>query len=349
MFANFQNLNPNKDFELSDVQSDSISAIKFSPKANYIVAGSWDNIVRCWELNESGQSQVKAQQQHSGPVLGCGWHPDGTKVFTASTDKTSKLWDLQSNQSMPVAQHDAPIKSVHWIQAPNYQCLMTGSWDRKLKFWDTRQPNPVLTLDLPERLYCADVDFPLCVVGCADRSIICLNLDPQPQMAKRDETQLKYQYRCVAIFKDKQRNQPTGYALGSIEGRVAIQYINPPNPDKDNFTFKCHRSTVQRSGDTQEVYPVNAIAFHPVHNTLATCGSDGRYSFWDKDARTKLKTSEALPQPITSCDFSFNGNLFAYSASYDWSKGHEHYNQQKKNGIFFRQCMEELKPRPRRR
>ena len=33
-----------------------------------------------------------------------------------------------------------------------------------------------------------------------------------------------------------------------------------------------------------------------------------------------IQTSEALPQPITSCDFSFNGNLFAYAASYDWSK-----------------------------
>lgn len=34
---------------------------------------------------------------------------------------------------------------------------------------------------------------------------------------------------------------------------------------------------------------VNDIAFHPQHGTLATVGSDGRYYFWDKDARTKLK------------------------------------------------------------
>ena len=40
---------------------------------------------------------------------------------------------------------------------------------------------------------------------------------------------LALQHRCVAIFKDKQ-NKPTGFALGSIEGRVAIHYINPPNP-----------------------------------------------------------------------------------------------------------------------
>lgn len=43
------------------------------------------------------------------------------------------------------------------------------------------------------------------------------------------DSPLKYQHRCVRIFKDKQ-NQPTGFALGSIEGRVAIHYINPPNP-----------------------------------------------------------------------------------------------------------------------
>lgn len=65
---------------------------------------------------------------------------------------------------------------------------------------------------------------------------------------------------------------------------------------------------------------MNAIAFHPVHGTLATVGSDGRFSFWDKDARTKLKTSEQLDQPITACCFNNNGNIFAYSSSYDWSK-----------------------------
>ena len=54
-------------------------------------------------------------------------------------------------------QHDAPIKTVNWIQAPNYSVVVTGSWDKKLKYWDTRQPNPVLTHDLPERCYCADV------------------------------------------------------------------------------------------------------------------------------------------------------------------------------------------------
>lgn len=30
-------------------------------------------------------------------------------------------------------QHDAPVKSVRWVEAPNYQCAVTGSWDKTLK------------------------------------------------------------------------------------------------------------------------------------------------------------------------------------------------------------------------
>ena len=65
---------------------------------------------------------------------------------------------------------------------------------------------------------------------------------------------------------------------------------------------------------------VNQVLFHPVHGTLATVGSDGRYSYWDKDARTKLKTSEAMQQPITCCAFNPSGDIFAYAVGYDWSK-----------------------------
>ena len=60
------------------------------------------------------------------------------------------------------------------------------------------------------------------------------------------ESPLKYQHRCVSIFDDK-KNEPTGFALGSVEGRVAIQYVHAQNP-KDNFTFKCHRSNGTTGG-----------------------------------------------------------------------------------------------------
>ncbi|XP_019876846.1 protein Rae1 [Aethina tumida] len=337
--------NPMNDFEVVPAPDDSVSCLAFSPatlQQNFLIAGSWDKNVRCWEIEQSGKSVPKSIQACGGPVLDVAWGDDGTKVFMAGCDKQAKMWDLGSNQVVQVAVHDAPIKTCHWVKGSNYSCLMTGSWDKTLKFWDTRSPNPMMSISLPERCYCADVDYPMAVVGTAGRQIIVYQLEGKPQQYKTVESPLKYQHRCLAIFRDKKKS-PTGYALGSVEGRVAIQYVNTQNP-KDNFTFKCHRSNGTPSG-FQDIYAVNDIAFHPVHGTLATVGSDGSFSFWDKDARTKLKPSEAMEQPITRCAFNHNGQIFAYAVSYDWSKGHEFYNTQKKNYIFLRSCYDELKPR----
>ena len=82
-----------------------------------------------------------------------------------------------------------------------------------------------------------------------------------------------------------------------------------------------------------------------MHGTLVTVGSDGRFSFWDKDSRTKLKTSEPMEQSITTSCFNHNGQIFAYAVGYDWSKGHEFNNPQKKNNIFLHSCFDGMKPR----
>lgn len=338
-------VNPNKDFEVVSPPDDSTSALAFSPASipsNLLVAGSWDSCVRCWEVEQTGKTIPKSMQNVGAPVLDVAWYDDGTKVFIASCDKAGRCWDLASNQVIQVAAHDAPIKTCHWIKAPTYACLMTGSWDKTLKFWDLRSPTPIMTIQLPERCYCADVDYPMAVVGTAGRNLIIYQLDGKPQEFKRVESPLKYQHRCVAIFRDKKKS-PVGFALGSVEGRVAIQYVSPHNP-KENFTFKCHRSN-GAPGGFQEIYAVNDVAFHPVHGTLATVGSDGTFSFWDKDARTKLKPSEPMEQSITKCCFNNNGQIFAYSVGYDWAKGHE-FNMIKKNHIFLRPCFDDLKPKP---
>ena len=74
--------NPNKDLEVSQPPSDGISSLTFSPVANHLVATSWDNQVRCWEITQAGQSVAKAATSHEKPVLCSAWSADGTTVFT---------------------------------------------------------------------------------------------------------------------------------------------------------------------------------------------------------------------------------------------------------------------------
>ena len=135
----------------------------------------------------------------------------------------SKHFKLRVEEMIPfqVAEHQAPVKSVRWVKAPNYTALMTGSWDKTLKFWDTRQPNPILSIDTGERCYCADVEYPMAVVGTAGRGIIIYNLEGTPRELKRIEPPLKYQHRCISVFKDK-KNQPTG-GFSNALARISLK------------------------------------------------------------------------------------------------------------------------------
>uniref|UniRef100_A0A1B0ACE9 mRNA export factor n=1 Tax=Glossina pallidipes TaxID=7398 RepID=A0A1B0ACE9_GLOPL len=334
--------NPMKDFEVIAPPDDTVSALKFSPAAlsqNYLIAGSWDSSVRCWEVDQTGKTLPKAIKTMDGcPVLDACWSDDGTKVFIATKNKV-KLWDLISNQTMQVAAHQAPVKTCHWIKGSNYACLMTGSWDKTLKFWDTRSAIPMLSFNLPERCYCTDVDYPMAVVGTAGKSVIVYSLENTPTEFRRQEGLLKYQHRSIAIFRDK-KQVPTGYAVGSIEGRVVLKYLNPA---RDRVTFKCHRSPIAAA--SQDIYAINDMAFHPIHGTLVTVGSDGTFCFWDIDGCKRLKISEQMDQAITKCSLNANGQIFAYALGYDWSKGYEYFNSIKKPQIFLRRCYEELNPR----
>ncbi|KAF6149268.1 hypothetical protein GIB67_026124 [Kingdonia uniflora] len=330
--------NPNKSFEVVQPPTDSISSLCFSPKGNYLVASSWDNQVRCWEVQKNGQnvgSVPKAVMSHDKPVLCSAWKDDGATVFSGGCDNIVKMWPLASGgQLVNVGAHDAPVKEVAWI--PEINLLVSGSWDKTLRYWDLRQQTPVHTQQLPDRCYTLTVKHPLMVVGTADRNLIVFNLQNPQTEFKRISSPLKYQTRCVAAFPDQQ-----GFLVGSIEGRVGVHHLDEAQSSK-NFTFKCHR-------EGNDIYSVNSLNFHPVHHTFVTAGSDGAFNFWDKDSKQRLKAMARCNQPIPCSAFNSDGSIYAYAACYDWHKGAENHNPQTaKNFIFLHLPQEaEVKGKPR--
>ena len=98
--------------------------------------------------------------------------------------------------------------------------LVTGSWDKTIKYWDLRQSQPIATVQCQERVYTMDVQGKLLVVGTADRYINVINLSEPAKFYKTIQSPLKWQTRVVSCFPDA-----SGFAVGSIEGRCAIQYV----------------------------------------------------------------------------------------------------------------------------
>lgn len=214
--------------------------------------------------------------------------------------------------------------------------VISGSWDKTLRFWDCQQPNPVANLQLPERVYTMDVKYPLLVVGCADRHLLVYNLQTlqqSPQPYKQLQSDMKMQTRCVSCFPDKK-----GYAVGSLEGRCWISNIEDTSK---NFKFKCHRSA-------EEIFAVNSMDFHPTTGALATAGGDGTFAFWDKENRQRLKTFNSCNYPVTVGKFNATGDMYAYAVSYDWSKGHEaNYMNLPKSIMIHKVQEDDVKPKPK--
>ena len=243
-----------------------------------------------------------------------------------------------------VAAHEQPVRCLRFVDVPGQstQVLVTGSWDKTIKYWDLRSSSPIASVTCQDRVYSMDNKDSLLVVATADRYVNVINLHKPSEFYKTLQSPLKWQTRVVSCFNDAQ-----GFAVGSIEGRCAIQYVE----DKDassNFSFKCHRQTPPNNRDISNVYSVNAISFHPVHGTFSTAGSDGTFHFWDKDAKHRLKGYPETGGTISSTSFSHNGNIFAYAVSYDWSQGYQRNSTAYVNKVMLHAvAQDECKPRPK--
>lgn len=343
------------DVEVPAVGDDSISDLAFSPVAEFLATANWDGKVRIYEINVMNNMtgvvtpttvNGRAMYTSGGPVLSCRFSTDGTKIVSGGADKQVKLFDLASQQAQTIGQHADTVKAVRYVQCgpQNTQCVVSGSWDRTVKYWDMRQPNPICTLNMPERVYTMDSSQKLLVVGTAQRHVEIINLDSPDKIFRSTMSPLKLQTRSIGCYP-----KGDGFAIGSIEGRCGIQYIDKTRQNQYGFSFKCQRQ--QKTSPKQSIiYSVNSIVFHPVYGTFATAGSDGSFCFWDKDSRHRLRSFPSLNATIPVANFNRNGGLFAYALSYDWSKGYQYHTQNYTNKIRIHACKDEdVKPRGKKK
>ena len=219
------------DVAVPNPPEDSISDLSFNPSPNdqkdFMAVASWDKKVRIYEVNTStGASEGRLMYEHNAPVFSCHFSKDGKRVVSAGADNQARLCDLETGKNEIVAQHDQPIRATKFFEIDGgQQMIVTGSWDKTIKYWDLRQQQPVAAVQLQERVYTMDVKDNLLVVGTADRYINVVNLKEPTKLYKTLQSPLKWQTRVVSCFNDS-----AGFAIGSIEGRCAIQYVE----DKDS-------------------------------------------------------------------------------------------------------------------
>lgn len=304
---------------LSPAPEDGVSSVTFAPTTDVLLAGCWDAKLR---LYDASTNTLMHSFAYEAPVLDSCF-TDNTHGVGVGLEMCVRLHDFnQPNNSSVLGKHTKGIRCAEF--ARDLGVVFSGGWDKVVHAWDPRAPSgtPVGTMPLPGKCFSMSLGGGgngRLVVGTSERRIVCF--DPRAMKAYDAAdpagsataplfdrpSALDYQTRAVRCSPDGE-----GFVVGSIEGRVAVDFINPEAGKK--YAFKCHRV-----GNT--VFPVNCIAFHPFYGTFATGGCDGFVNIWDGKNRKRLSQMPSFPTSIAALCFNHDGTKLAVAASYTFEEG----------------------------
>lgn len=278
--------------------NDTPSNISFNPAHNFFSVSAWDGSLR---LYSSPNLEHKLLLQENNPILCTSFDYTGNICFGGTSEGKIVMNEIQSNKIMSIDAHTQPIKSLKVFN--NF--LISGSFDKTVKFWDLRSPTPAYTINTPERVYAMDVGKDSLVVATANNKVISYDLLNNCQ-EKPITTKLAWQIRTIHAKEDGDT-----ILIGGVEGKLEIL---------SKFTSRSNVVKLHRVKDN--IYPINLSDTIPGKNIVVTGGGDNRLIFFDKDTHSKV-FDKTYTSPVTCGAFNKTGNFFAFGIGYDWSKGYE--------------------------
>lgn len=240
--------------------------------------------------------------------------------------------DVATSTQDVLSTHDAGVRSVAYSK--EHSLLISAAWDSTLHIHPTSADAEwsTATITLPSKPFSLSMSPSKLVVAMSNRALHIYELSTLAEECKntanalqnrldiepwqRRESSLKFMTRAVDCMPNDE-----GYASSSIEGRVAVEWFDPSTESQARkYAFKCHR---QPEGEVDVVYPVNAIAFHPIHGTFATGGGDGVVAIWDAIAKRRIRIYPKLASSIAAMSFTSNGKILATAISPGFEDGKE--------------------------
>jgi CubicO group peptidase (beta-lactamase class C family) len=165
---------------------EAVRAVAVSPDGHQVLSAGGGRVVddqwqdgtdftlRLWDL-DSGQ-EVQRFRGHTLWVRSVAFSPDGTRIVSASNDRSVRLWDRKTGAELKRLEgHTGSVASV--AVSPDSNWAVSGGWDRTIRLWNLKDPQahkPIRTFSGHAHIVTSVVFSPdnrLILSASADRTV----------------------------------------------------------------------------------------------------------------------------------------------------------------------------------
>ncbi|KAF4374164.1 hypothetical protein G4B88_020556 [Cannabis sativa] len=289
---------------------DAISSIQFAPQSNNLLISSWDSCLRLYDVDGS---VLRLEASSEASLLDCCFQNE-LVGFSAGSDGSIRRYDFHSGTSEVVGNHDDLSICVGYS---NETCqVISVGLDNKILAWDTRMEKELLCLvNVGSEVQSLSLSgFEMMVA--VGRSVYVYDLRNLAKSIPSKKSDMDVNIKCISSVPHSR-----GFAVGSVDGRVALEMSSSSDSNDIRYMFRCHpKSTEKRL----HLVSVNDIVFNTLMDSAFYTGDNEGYVIgWDAQSRKRLFELPRYPNSISSLSINNKGQLLAVASSYTYQEAKE--------------------------
>jgi Tol biopolymer transport system component len=118
-----------------------MARLTYSPDGRRLAGGGWSDPGDVAILDVATGKQVQIVKGHKKQVEALAYAPDGKRLATLSLDKTARVWDLATGQSLCTLQCGGRptgyVVPMSLVYSPDGKRLATAASDEPIRVWDS--------------------------------------------------------------------------------------------------------------------------------------------------------------------------------------------------------------------